>query len=214
MDNDDALMSQINDLIQTRITKKLKTHDAMFDELSNQMTHLVMSMDELSEVANEATERETSERKEVHRKLKRAEEAQKKTMEKLVDGKMDGADITDKKAKKGGSKAANAKESKKKKAEKDAQMKSQIQGVGDKPRGRIVGKVVEQSMDGFIEEKKKHSGNSLTKFNAPRCASVGKGNFVLEKQREAQAMSQVKYPQCRSVVYAPTSDLDKKKVSQ
>jgi len=77
--------------------------------------------------------------------------------------------------------------------------------IESKPRGRIVGKVVEQTFGG-VEVTKKKSNQKLTAFNAPRCASVGKGSLEVEKQREAQAMSQVKYPHCRSVVYAPAAE--------
>ena len=73
---------------------------------------------------------------------------------------------------------------------------------------RIVGKVVEQNMGGVVEVKKRYS-QKLTEFNAPRCATVAKGNLAVEKQREQQVSSQVKYSQCRSVVYAPTHEQEK-----
>ena len=46
-----------------------------------------------------------------------------------------------------------------------------------KPRGRIVGKVIELSLDHVKTEEKERVKVTPTTFNAPRCAKVGKGEW-------------------------------------
>ena len=210
---DNALLEQINELVQERITKKLTDHDVMFTELASNMDQLVDGMNQLSNLSNQATVLDRAEQKQIEAKLKISEAKASKAREKLVVGKA----LPDQTVASNNNNNTNPKSKSGKLTKKQKQAaltkQNQIQGIGDKPRGRIVGKIVEQTMDGFVEESKKVSNQKLTKFSAPRCASVGKGDHRHEKQREAQAASQVKYPHCRSVVYGPTSELEGKKAS-
>lgn len=191
---------QFADIVNECVSEKLRAHDELINEVSKQMSLLMNEMEELCNVKDDLMAEEKEEQK---AKQKKAQYIARKQTERLMEQSFERAEKEreiaevkkkSRKMKKNNNKKDAAAASGPNKVNSSALKKNL--SVKSKPRGRIVGKVVENSLGGVVQAKKK-ANPKTTEFNAPRCANIGKGDLALEKQREMQAASQVKYPQVR-----------------
>jgi WD40 repeat protein len=211
-------------MVNARIDVTLASHDNLMSELQRQMDSMLSELANLQTSQEEASAWERAEALALKKKLAAAQEAARDAQRKLMDGKMQVEERAE--ARRRDEKAARIKEAKEARERKEQgpggdsppparppRRSNSRSGGGQggvnggpnaKPRGRMVGRFIEESLGGAYSASEKKSVDP-TVFNAPRCAEVGKGDLEILKMREVQANAQVKYPQCRSVVYAPTN---------